>query len=353
MKKKILISTGGSGGHVLPAISLKEHLKDKFEVIISTDNRGIRFLNEEQNYILINTPRLQKFYLLPINLILIFILTIKSISIIRQKKIDRIISIGGYMSLPIWLAAKFLRKRIDLCEPNLVLGKANKFYLNYAKSILCYHNNITKFPERFDYKKLIIKPLIRKKFYDTNVSSNKKYFEITIFGGSQGAALFDKFINEGLLKVSQKTKIKVNHQTNQKNLQNLKDFYEKNNIENEVFSYKPDFFNLIKNSDLCITRAGASALAEIAFLNIPFITIPLKNSADDHQKENAKYYEKLDCCWILNQEELNQNKIEELCLMIIENKDEYNKKRDNLKKLNEQNSWKNLNNNLIQFFNDN
>ena len=63
MKKKILISTGGSGGHVLPAISLKEHLKDKFEVIISTDNRGLRFLNEEQNYILINTPRLQKFYL--------------------------------------------------------------------------------------------------------------------------------------------------------------------------------------------------------------------------------------------------------------------------------------------------
>ena len=52
-----------------------------------------------------------------------------------------------------------------------------------------------------------------------------------------------------MLKVSQKTKIKVNHQTNQKNLQNLKDFYEKNNIENEVFSYKPDFFNLIKNSD--------------------------------------------------------------------------------------------------------
>jgi len=87
VKKKILISTGGSGGHVLPAISLKEHLKDKFEVIISTDKRGIRFLNEEQNYILINTPRLQKLYLLPINLILIFILTIKSISIIRQKKL--------------------------------------------------------------------------------------------------------------------------------------------------------------------------------------------------------------------------------------------------------------------------
>ena len=339
MKKKILISTGGSGGHVLPAISLKEHLKDKCEVIISTDNRGLRFLNEEQNYILINTPRIQKFYLLPINLILIFILTIKSISIIKQKKIDRIISIGGYMSLPIWLAAKFLRKRIDLCEPNLVLGKANKFYLNYAKSILCYHNNIIKFPERFDYKKLIIKPLIRKKFYDANVLINKKYFEITIFGGSQGAVVFDKFINEGLLKVSQKTKIKVNHQTNQKNLQNLKNFYEKNNIENEVFSYKPDFFNLIKNSDLCITRAGASALAEIALLGIPFITVPLKNSADDHQKENAKYYEKLDCCWILNQNEMNQKEIDDLLFKIIENEDDYNTKKNNLKQFNENSRW--------------
>ena len=178
MKKKILISTGGSGGHVLPAISLTEHLKDEFEVIISTDARGLRFLNEEQDYILINTPRIQNFFLLPINLILILILTIKSILIIKQKKIDRIISIGGYMSLPIWLAAKFLSKKIDLCEPNLVLGKANKFYLNYAQNILCYHNNLINYPERFDYKKLIIKPLIRKKFYDANVLIKKNILKL-------------------------------------------------------------------------------------------------------------------------------------------------------------------------------
>ena len=197
---------------------------------------------------------------------------------------------------------------------------------------------------------------IEKFIYPTDFKQAKQWFDDFLvnrfdeFGPYEDAVLKEKSIlNHSVLSPLLNSGLISPNYVIEKSLH----FYEKNNIANEVFSYKPDFFNLIKNSDLCITRSGASALAEIALLGIPFITIPLKNSADDHQKENAKYYEKLDCCWILNQEELNQNKIEELCLMIIENKDEYNKKRDNLKKLNEQNSWKNLNNNLIQFFNDN
>ena len=65
MKKKILISTGGSGGHVVPAIILHDHLSKKKDVIISTDNRGYRYLNKDIHKIfIINTPRL--------NLLLLF-----------------------------------------------------------------------------------------------------------------------------------------------------------------------------------------------------------------------------------------------------------------------------------------
>ena len=140
MKKTILISTGGSGGHVIPATIFFEHLKYDYEIIFSTDIRGSKFLdNNKYNVKIINTPKLfSNIFLLPFKLILIFLLTIKSTYLIKRKKINFIISTGGYMSLPLCLAAKILNKKIYLFEPNMVLGKANKFFLSLSEKIFCY-----------------------------------------------------------------------------------------------------------------------------------------------------------------------------------------------------------------------
>ena len=78
--KKILITTGGSGGHVIPAAILYEHLSNENEVIISTDKRGYRYLNKDIYKIeIINTPRLSNIFTLPFNLIIILFLTVKSL----------------------------------------------------------------------------------------------------------------------------------------------------------------------------------------------------------------------------------------------------------------------------------
>ena len=130
MKKKILISTGGSGGHVIPATVFYEHLKDKFDVFLSTDKRGSKFINLQKYEIkIINTPKLiSNLFLLPINLFLIGVLSIKSIFYLKEKKIDFLISTGGYMSLPLCIAAKILKIKIYLYEPNMILGRANSFF---------------------------------------------------------------------------------------------------------------------------------------------------------------------------------------------------------------------------------
>ena len=79
MKNSFLISTGGSGGHVIPAIILHQHLSKKFNTIISTDKRGTRYIDDEiKQFEIINTPKLNNIFLLPINLIVIFYLTYKS-----------------------------------------------------------------------------------------------------------------------------------------------------------------------------------------------------------------------------------------------------------------------------------
>ena len=79
----------------------------------------------------------------------------------------------------------------------------------------------------------------------------------------------------------------------------------------------------MNKTNICITRAGASTLAELVFLNLPFIAIPLPTSKDNHQFENASYYNKIGCNWILNQNEINDKTITNKLLNIIYNKEEY------------------------------
>ena len=160
MTKKILISTGGSGGHVIPAITMHDHLKKNFKILTCTDNRGLKYLVKENfKPIIIDTPRLDNFFLIPYSLIKVFILTIKSLILLKKEKVSTLISTGGYMSLPLCLAAKVLSIKIFLVEPNMVLGRANKFFLNFSKKLLCYSKNLINFPNKFEQKKIIIKPL--------------------------------------------------------------------------------------------------------------------------------------------------------------------------------------------------
>ncbi len=355
MKKKILISTGGSGGHVIPAITIYDHLKQTYDAIISTDSRGLKYLEKDDcRSILIDTPKFNSLILLPFKLFKVLKLTINSLKILKKEKISYLISTGGYMSLPLCLAAKILNIEIFLIEPNMVLGRANKFFLNFSKKLICYSKNLKNYPKKFENQKKISKPFIRKKYYET--SSNKKYenlFTVMIIGGSQGAKIFDTLINETILSISKSCSINVIHQTSEKNIDYLKNFYKINSIKSNVFSFNQNLNELMKQSDLCISRSGASSLAELSLMNIPFIAIPLPNSKDNHQYENAKYYYEKNCCWIIDQKKFDKNELKELLLKISKKDEDYITKKENLKKLNYQNTWNNVNQNLLEILNEN
>jgi UDP-N-acetylglucosamine--N-acetylmuramyl-(pentapeptide) pyrophosphoryl-undecaprenol N-acetylglucosamine transferase len=355
MKSKILISTGGSGGHVLPAITIYDHLKSNYETFISTDLRGLRYLDKENyKYIIVNTPKFNNLLLFPFSFLKVIILTFKSLIILKKENISILISTGGYMSLPLCLAAKILSIKIYLIEPNIVLGRANKFFLYFAKKLICYSKELINLPKKFKDKQTIVMPLIRKKYYDTNNYQNEdNFFTITIIGGSQGAKIFDTLINELLVKISKICSLKVVHQTSKKNTDFLEKFYKVNKIENKVFTFDENLNILLKQSDLCITRAGASSLAELSLLKIPFIAIPLPTSKDNHQYENAKYYKDKDCCWVIDQQNFDKKRFEELLIKLSVKKDEYLKKKINLEKLNYKNTWNNVNQKLLEIFNEN
>jgi UDP-N-acetylglucosamine--N-acetylmuramyl-(pentapeptide) pyrophosphoryl-undecaprenol N-acetylglucosamine transferase len=355
MKVKILISTGGSGGHVIPAITMHDHLKDNFDILISSDTRGLKYLdNKFYNILVVDTPKLNNFILLPLSILKVFFLTLRSLLFFKKEKIQILISTGGYMSLPLCIAAKILNIKIYLLEPNMVIGRANKFFLKFCKKIICYHENIISFPKEFKNKLKIINPLIRKKYYNKKLKKHEnEKFTLIIIGGSQGAQIFDKILHESIVEVSKTKPLKVIHQTNQKNVDILKNLYSENMIDNIVFDFDQNLNLLIDQADLCITRAGASSLAEISLSKKPFIAIPLPSSKDNHQLENANYYKNKGCCWVVDQINFDKKKFEDLLLNILSDKDEILVKKNNLEKLNYQNTWNNVNQNLLNIINEN
>ena len=356
MVQRILISTGGSGGHVVPATILYEHLKDQFNVSMSTDYRGMKFLDKNKyNLEIFNiTPISKNIFLIPLQFFLIIYLIIKSIFFLKKRKIDILISTGGYMSLPLCLASKILNIKIFLFEPNMVLGRSNKFFIKSCEKIFCYSSKIKNLPNKYISKISIIPALLRKKFYDIKKADGiDKKINLLIIGGSQGAKIFDTLIKSSMIELSKKYSLKIYQQTNSVNFEVLKKFYKDKSIDCELFDFKEDISNLMSKSNICITRAGASTLAELVFLNLPCVAIPLPTSKDNHQFENAFFYNKIGCNWILNQNEINDETVANKLFNIIDNKDEFLVKKINMKNFSCQNTWNNINQKIISVINEN
>ena len=179
MKKNFLITTGGSGGHVIPATILYEHLSKDANIFISTDKRGSKYLDKDiYQFEIIDTPKLNNIFILPFNLILILFLILKSFFLLKNNKVEKIISTGGYMSLPLILAARLLKLNIYLIEPNQVLGRANRYFLNSCKKIFCYSEKIKNFPKKFENKITIINPLVKEEIYKTDEEIDTMVYEL-------------------------------------------------------------------------------------------------------------------------------------------------------------------------------
>jgi UDP-N-acetylglucosamine--N-acetylmuramyl-(pentapeptide) pyrophosphoryl-undecaprenol N-acetylglucosamine transferase len=257
------------------------------------------------------------------------------------------------MSLPIILAARLLQLNIYLLEPNQVLGRANRYFLGSCKKIFCYSEKIKNFPDDSKDKIITINPLVAENIYKLKKSEKMKdEFTLLIVGGSQGASIFDRSLKSTIVNISKKITIKIIQQTSQKNINSLSDYYSKNNVENKIFSFDKDFTQFIQEADLCITRAGASTLAELSVMNTPFIAVPLPTSKDNHQMENANFYKDNNSCWII--EQINfEEKIEQFLIDVLNNKSDYLNKKENLKKLNFQNTWINVNQKILRAINEN
>ena len=356
--KKILITTGGSGGHVIPSLSIYDILKEDFDVQITTDSRGSKYINNNYKFTLIDVPNLfSNIFIFPYNLIKFLISIIVSYKYLKKNNFNILISTGGYMSLPLCLASNLLNIKIYIFEPNAVLGRANKLTLFFAKKIICYNENIKGISGKFLNKIHLVKPLLRKDIYKYKKNLKTKFDftkKILIIGGSQGAKFFDEFISKMIAKLSKKQNIQVLQQvTNDASKEKINKLYQNNQVEHELFEFDDKLLTKAANYDLAITRSGASTISELSYLNIPFVAIPFPYAKDNHQYYNADFYKKKNCCWLIMQKDINENNFINLLNNIFENQNEYFSKKNNLIQLTKEDTWEKNKVKLTKLINEN
>ena len=281
----------------------------------------------------------------------------KSYFYLKKNNINILISTGGYMSLPICIAAKILNIKIILFEPNSVVGRANRIMLNISHKIICYDKDLKLLPIKYTNKIYLIDRILRKEIYLCKKNNKKDFGEvkkILVIGGSQGAKFFDQNITNLVLNISKKLKLEVYQQffDNKKKLA-IEKKYNNAGIKHRLFGFDENLSKNIYDIDLAITRSGASSISELSYLNIPFLAIPFPFAKDDHQFFNAKYYEIKNSCWLIRQNDFDIARVENLIISLFNEKIDYFKKKENLENISNQNTWNNVNKKLIDLINEN
>ena len=176
--QKIFISTGGTGGHIFPAISLADDLKEKYNIEIITDNRGLKYLSNYKkikikiiNSSTIFNKNIIKFFIGFIKVIISFFI---SILFIIKNRPNLIIGMGGYSSFPFCVAGFCLRIPVLIYENNLVIGKANKYLLPLVKKIVVSTNNVEGIIPKYKNKIFSSGYLIRRQILNLKKGRKRK-----------------------------------------------------------------------------------------------------------------------------------------------------------------------------------
>lgn len=358
LNKKIIFSSGGTGGHIFPTLGIVEYfMKKGYQVKIVTDFRGSQYIknNSQVKLFILNTDTpFNKIYFRKIySYIKIFLSIIKSLFFLIKEKPNLVFGLGGYASFPLSISARILNISLVIYENNIVLGKTNNFLLPFSKKILIAPDKIYNYPKKYKDKIRTVGYILRKKITNHLLQEKKKRddsFSIVVLGGSQGAEIFGTVIPKAVKKLSESGyRIKISHQCIKKQKDSLIYFYNNNKIESNVFEFTDNILEYMLDSDIAITRCGASTTAELIHTHTPFIAVPYPHAMDNHQFYNAEYYVNKGYCWMIEQINFNDATLFNLILKILKDKKKLGIIKENMKKNDNNNTNENIEKAIKEF----
>jgi UDP-N-acetylglucosamine--N-acetylmuramyl-(pentapeptide) pyrophosphoryl-undecaprenol N-acetylglucosamine transferase len=330
IKIKIVLTGGGSGGHVFPLISVFDSLKKlASEKLLSLDTLYIgpkgfgdkEFKEKGIEVKYISAGKLRRYFSI-MNFFDIF----KFIFGIFQSAIklwqfmpDVIFSKGGFGSLPVILVAWVYRIPVFIHESDSIPGLSNRIASNFSKRIaVSFKKALNYFPEK---KTALTGNPVRSSLFSSSpkeetkrkMGYNSKDSILLILGGSQGAKKINDLILESLEELI-RNRIQIFHQTGENNFREV--VAEANIILDSIppeyrgyykakgFLSAQEYADILNISDIVVARAGSGTIFDISFFKKPSILIPLPNSAGNHQRENAFEYQRANASIVLEEKNI-------------------------------------------------
>ncbi|MGD0523623.1 MAG: undecaprenyldiphospho-muramoylpentapeptide beta-N-acetylglucosaminyltransferase [Polyangiaceae bacterium] len=289
----IVIAGGGTGGHVFPAVAVAESMQAlaDVDVVFCGTARGV-----EARVIPARGWRLETLDVEPVKgggakravrgALVAARATVRALGLVRSLRPRAVLSVGGYASGPVALAAALVGVPVAVMEPNSVLGLANRLLAPFAKrAYIAWDDAGARF-----------RPKVRRDFgvplrsgFGPRPYVAKGTLRVLVLGGSQGAAALNERMPEVIARLGDMPGLEVVHQAGRDRDAAVRAAYEREKVERAtVVPFIDDVAKAIAEADLVVARAGASSIAELTVIGRAAVLVPFPHAADDHQARNAQ-----------------------------------------------------------------
>jgi UDP-N-acetylglucosamine--N-acetylmuramyl-(pentapeptide) pyrophosphoryl-undecaprenol N-acetylglucosamine transferase len=306
---RVLITAGGTGGHMFPAVELARALLARgHEVRLVTDRRGARFVAADipRHLIRAGSPtgspgrKLQGLAYLAVGFV-------QGLWLALRLRPAAVAALGGYACVPMALAARLLRRPVLVHEQNAVLGRANRLVARRAAR-LCLSFAATQGAELVPAgRRVVTGNPVRPGFEgDYHPPEPGGRLRILVIGGSQGARVLGQVLPQAvaLLSKDDRARLVIEQQCRKEDIEKAAAVYEEAGVAAEIEPFLQDVADRMRRAHLVISRSGASSIAEILALGRPSLLVPYPFAADDHQKANARVLVDAGCAWLVTQNEI-------------------------------------------------
>lgn len=309
-KPLIMLTAGGTGGHVFPAEALARALAARgYRLALITDRRGTNYqgaLAEIETHRLPVTTlagsiaqRLRGGFDLALS-------TMRARRLLRRLRPAVVVGFGGYPSLPAMFAAAQLGVPTALHEQNAVLGRANRLLARRVSALATSFPQVTLVPDavlsRITLTGNPVRPAVlglRRDGYDPIAGDGRLHVLVT--GGSQGARVFSEVVPAAVaaLSAGQRARLAVVQQCRPEDIEAARSAYRAAGVAAELKTFFDDLPARLAQAALVICRAGASTVAELTVMGRPAILVPYPYAMDDHQRANAAALTAAGAGWLI------------------------------------------------------
>ncbi len=292
MTYPVWLASGGTGGHVFPALSLADALEKKgLRICLLTDSRGKKLIAKKRACISVPSasPFVGNLLKRAIALSKLASGGIMIMALIVKMRPKCVIGFGGYPSFMPMIMAKLFGIPVLMHEQNAIMGRSNQLLARKAKLVMTSWSHTTGLPQNSHSVHTGLP--IRQAFNDiARYTPHRKHHHILVLGGSQGAYLFGELVLKAILSLPAaiRNHLIITHQVRDEQIHQVTTDYLNAKIEADIAPFFDDIPEKIAQADMIICRAGASSVAEIASAGRPAIFIPLASAMDDHQTANAQ-----------------------------------------------------------------